>query len=277
MESFEKWTKNLLRSPIQPLGDTPPHIETLDDLWVNGEVDWSKYEKSVNLKASKLFIGPTKTDTNWYNDIKINKYFRLIKNTYKNISILDTFFYQAIATGADERIRRWTKNINIFRAGKVLIPIHSINHWKLIVIEPATTSITLYDSFNEPDDICLSSLHQYTQQEYTKSMGSTLPFTWTVRLVCSPSQLNGYDCGVFTCETAKRIASGLPLNYTQQDIPAIRKRIDWEINKNILKREKTTKCRRARKSKEQELCESRGLKNGKLTKLILVQKLINNC
>lgn len=45
----------------------------------------------------------------------------------------------------------------------------------------------------------------------------------------TPQQENGFDCGVFTCQVLNYLAQDLPLDFTQQNIPYLRKRMIWEI------------------------------------------------
>lgn len=47
----------------------------------------------------------------------------------------------------------------------------------------------------------------------------------------APQQYNGFDCGIFTCQFLEYLSRGKesPFNFTQKDMPYIRKRMIWEI------------------------------------------------
>ena len=49
-------------------------------------------------------------------------------------------------------------------------------------------------------------------------------------LQSTPQQENGYDCGVFTCQFMEAISRGEEnFNFSQQDMPYLRRRMIWEI------------------------------------------------
>jgi len=45
----------------------------------------------------------------------------------------------------------------------------------------------------------------------------------------SPQQSNGYDCGVFACETARCVSQSVPLIFGQSDMQSIRMQMAAEI------------------------------------------------
>jgi len=45
----------------------------------------------------------------------------------------------------------------------------------------------------------------------------------------SPTQENGYDCGVFTCINAEFVSRNEPQTFTQSQMPYFRQRMVWEI------------------------------------------------
>jgi sentrin-specific protease 1 len=44
-------------------------------------------------------------------------------------------------------------------------------------------------------------------------------------VVDAPRQKNGFDCGVFICQYVRQLALGLPVTFSQRDIPGVRLRI----------------------------------------------------
>lgn len=64
---------------------------------------------------------------------------------------------------------------------------------------------------------------------------SVVPFNpaeWEMRLESVPSQRNSYDCGVFCCKYMEFLSEGLPLQFTQEDMPLLRRRMVLDICKN---------------------------------------------
>lgn len=46
----------------------------------------------------------------------------------------------------------------------------------------------------------------------------------------TPQQENGFDCGVFTCQFLEALSRGLEtFDFTQDDMPYLRRRMIWEI------------------------------------------------
>ena len=58
---------------------------------------------------------------------------------------------------------------------------------------------------------------------------------WTLRETPGdyPQQLNGYDCGVFTCTCADFLSAGKHTDFTQRDVTGMRRLIALRILKNI--------------------------------------------
>jgi len=52
---------------------------------------------------------------------------------------------------------------------------------------------------------------------------------WKVAYPSVPRQKNNVDCGVFTCYFANYISANAALDFTQEDIPALRRRLTYDI------------------------------------------------
>jgi len=58
---------------------------------------------------------------------------------------------------------------------------------------------------------------------------------WDAQLVKDiPQQMNGSDCGMFTCKFAEYLSTNAAITLTQIDMPYFRKRIIWKIVKTTL-------------------------------------------
>ena len=61
------------------------------------------------------------------------------------------------------------------------------------------------------------------------------PVVNSVPLQDIPEQLNGCDCGVFTCKYAEYVSQDKAFDFDQGDMPYFRRRMIWEmINKTLL-------------------------------------------
>ena len=81
------------------------------------------------------------------------------------------------------------------------------------------------------------SLFKYIQDEWATYKSGELPDKEQWRLVITkkntPTQENGFDCGVFTCMYADFISMGYELIIRQQHIDRCRNRIALSIMKGV--------------------------------------------
>ncbi|KAI6178933.1 ULP-PROTEASE domain-containing protein [Aphelenchoides besseyi] len=163
----------------------------------------------------------TLSPKSWLNDEVINFYFSLIVKRSKTIEGLpmvyafSTYFFTALTNPhSKSRIHRWTKGVNLFEYDLVLVPLHLGAHWCLAVID------------NEK-----RQLRDYLQQESEKKYESKYSVNnyELIDLEPCPKQMNGFDCGVFTCRFAEYLSRRAPFNFNQRHMPSYRKRIVIEI------------------------------------------------
>lgn len=91
--------------------------------------------------------------------------------------------------------------------------------------------IQYYDSMGGGGMQYLRDLLQYLKDEHQDKKKCPLPGEWTL-VPCTrdtPRQLNGYDCGVFTCIFADFISKDCPLVLGQDHITQCRERIALSI------------------------------------------------
>ena len=95
-----------------------------------------------------------------------------------------------------------------------------------------------YDSMGGKNNNCLRALLKYLEDEHLDKKKSPLDppaSQWDAQLVKDiPQQMNGSDCGMFTCKFAEYLSRNAAITFTQADMPYFRKRIIWEIVKNTL-------------------------------------------
>ncbi|NXJ91985.1 SENP2 protease, partial [Corythaixoides concolor] len=174
----------------------------------------------------------------WLNDVVINFYMSLLmerskKEGYPAVHAFSTFFYPKLISGGYKAVKRWTRNVDLFKQDLVLVPIHLRVHWVLVVIDIRNKIIKYLDSMAENGDKICETLFQYLQEESQERRNVELTFSeWTIHSMESyeiPQQYNESDCGVFMCKYADYISQDKPLTFTQDDMPYFRKKMVWEI------------------------------------------------
>jgi sentrin-specific protease 1 len=82
------------------------------------------------------------------------------------------------------------------------------------------------------------TLRAYLDAEHRNKKKKPFDFTgWEDHFSKSiPQQENGYDCGVFTCQFLESLSRNVEsFNFTQKDMPYLRRRMIWEIAKTVLR------------------------------------------
>ena len=106
-------------------------------------------------------------------------------------------------------------------------------HWVCAVAFMQEKRIQYYDSFGADGMEYLRAIMQYIKDEHMDKKKSPLPDEADWKLVpCqsdTPHQLNGYDCGVFTCMFADFVSKDCPLVFGQDHITLCRERIALSI------------------------------------------------
>uniref|UniRef100_A0A2K6M5Y2 Ubiquitin-like protease family profile domain-containing protein n=1 Tax=Rhinopithecus bieti TaxID=61621 RepID=A0A2K6M5Y2_RHIBE len=174
----------------------------------------------------------------WLNDEVINFYMNLLvernrKQGYPALHVFSTFFYPKLKSGGYQAVKRWTKGVNLFEQEIILVPIHRKVHWSLVVIDLRKKCLKYLDSMGQKGHRICEILLQYLQDESKTKRNSDLNLLeWThysMKPHEIPQQLNGSDCGMFTCKYADYISRDKPITFTQHQMPLFRKKMVWEI------------------------------------------------
>ncbi|KAJ3586109.1 hypothetical protein NHX12_012510 [Muraenolepis orangiensis] len=186
----------------------------------------------------------TLCNLNWLNDEVINFYMNLLVQRSKSpgmpsVNTFNTFFYPKLRTSGYSAVRRWTKKMDIFAADILLVPVHLGVHWCLSVVDFRKKVVIYYDSMGGSDNKACQLLLQYLKQESKDKKGKELDTSgWTLhtrRRNEIPQQMNGSDCGMFTCKYAEYITKDKPITFTQKHMPYFRRRMVWELlNRKLL-------------------------------------------
>lgn len=171
------------------------------------------------------------------NDNIINFYMKLLMKRgerfpYLKVYAFDTRFVEKLY-GGYKNVQRWTKNVDIFDYDIIAIPVHipSIQHWCMAICNMMFKTINYYNSMGQPNDRLLDRLIYYLHKEHFDKKKIELDMTqWTCNNVADhPQQVNGYDCGVFSCMTAEFICRNRQIIFTQSDMEYFRKKMTMEI------------------------------------------------
>ncbi|XP_077369074.1 sentrin-specific protease 1 [Festucalex cinctus] len=180
----------------------------------------------------------------WLNDEVINFYMNLLVERSKgpklpSVNTFSTFFYPKLRSSGYTAVRRWTKKMDIFSKDILLVPVHLRMHWCLSVVDFRKKAVTYFDSMGGNNDEACTLLFGYLQQECKDKKGKELDTTgWNLHSKKRneiPQQMNGSDCGMFTCKYADYITKDKPITFTQKQMPYFRRRMVWEIvNRKLL-------------------------------------------
>ncbi|KAK7463847.1 hypothetical protein VKT23_007183 [Stygiomarasmius scandens] len=157
------------------------------------------------------------------------------KTTPLDIHYFNTFFWTKLEKDGYEksRLAKWTKKIDIFSKDIVIIPVnHNNMHWTGAAINFRRKRIESYDSMGMDRSMVYKRLRNYLDAEHKNKKKTPFDFTdWVdYTLNDTPQQENGYDCGVFTCQFLESLSRGEEsFNFTQKDIPYLRRKMVWEI------------------------------------------------
>ena len=80
--------------------------------------------------------------------------------------------------------------------------------------------------------ICGTILQYFQSESKTQRSIELDPLEWKLYSMSSeeiPQQLNGCDCGMFTCKYLDYISRDHPVTFSQQHMPIFRKRMVQEI------------------------------------------------
>ncbi|OXB83463.1 UNVERIFIED_CONTAM: hypothetical protein H355_006310 [Colinus virginianus] len=174
----------------------------------------------------------------WLNDEVINFYMNLLvernkKDNYPALYAFSTFFYPKLISSGYGAVRRWTRNVDLFKHDIILVPIHLREHWTLVVVDVRKKTITYFDSLGKKGDKICETVLQYLQEESWEKQKVKLSCSeWTLRNMEAheiPQQSNGNDCGVFMCKYADYVSREKPITFTENHMPYFRKRMVWEI------------------------------------------------
>ncbi|KAJ7986213.1 hypothetical protein DPEC_G00337630 [Dallia pectoralis] len=168
---------------------------------------------------------------NWVNDQVINMYGELIMEAVQHkVHFFNSFFHRQLVAKGYEGVKRWTKKVDLFSKRLLLIPIHLEIHWSLITVDITSRHIHYYDSQGMVFKYTMENIMRYIMAEAKEKKLAGYQKGWKMIINKGiPQQKNDSDCGVFVLEYCKCLALKEPLEFTQNDMPKVRKRIYKEL------------------------------------------------
>ncbi|XP_074955294.1 sentrin-specific protease 5 isoform X1 [Phalacrocorax aristotelis] len=174
---------------------------------------------------------------NWLNDQIINMYGELIMDAVpEKVHFFNSFFHRQLVTKGYNGVKRWTKKVDLFKKTLLLIPIHLEVHWSLITVNIPSRIISFYDSQGIHFKFCVENIQKYLLTEAKERNRPEFLQGWQTAVTkCIPQQKNDSDCGVFVLQPfpfpqyCKCLALDQPFQFSQEDMPRVRKRIYKEL------------------------------------------------
>ncbi|XP_074860529.1 sentrin-specific protease 5 isoform X2 [Carettochelys insculpta] len=168
---------------------------------------------------------------NWLNDQIINMYGELIMDAVPDkVHFFNSFFHRQLVTKGYNGVKRWTKKVDLFKKTLLLIPIHLEVHWSLITVNIPNRIISFYDSQGIHFKFCVENIRKYLLTEAREKNHAEFLQGWQTAVTkCIPQQKNDSDCGVFVLQYCKCLALDQPFQFSQDDMPRVRKRIYKEL------------------------------------------------
>uniref|UniRef100_A0AAV2JTK3 Ubiquitin-like protease family profile domain-containing protein n=1 Tax=Knipowitschia caucasica TaxID=637954 RepID=A0AAV2JTK3_KNICA len=173
----------------------------------------------------------TLASESWINDQVINMYGDLIMDCGNSkVHFLNSFFHKKLLSRGYEGVKRWTKQVDLFSQHLILVPVHIEVHWCLVAADIIRKKVCLYDSQRIGLQKVAWNILKYLMKEAKEKKQTAFEDGWTVSMMEKiPQQTNENDCGVFILEYSRCLALSEALQFSQRDIPFIRKRIYKEL------------------------------------------------
>ncbi|XP_057664560.1 uncharacterized protein LOC130898947 [Diorhabda carinulata] len=240
----QKINKSLqIRDVVLPIEETEEDVEFPPLTEAHSEIINKAFRGDPNeILCKKFNLNITRRDLltiaglNWLNDEVINFYMNLIMERAKHPKwpkayAFNTFFYPKLLKDGHQSLRRWTKKVDIFEYALICVPIHLGMHWCMAIIDFRAKSIRYYDSMGSSNNKCLDALKKYLEAEHLDK--KKIPFDTSdfelENVKDIPQQMNGSDCGMFSCTFAEFLTRDAKIVFSQEHMPYLRKKMVVEI------------------------------------------------
>ena len=168
-------------------------------------------------------------------DMVINAYLTLIQSraatnpAFPTVTLLSTYFYKFLKSPGERLVAMSEFKTNLFDNELLICPIHSVNHWSLVVVLVKYKLILYADSMG------------VLEEQHEKWLNGPLPTGWDIGLfpIALPRQPPASrECGPFVLEFADYVSRRIiNVSFPSNSGPLIRERIVYElVNKKLLSR-----------------------------------------
>ncbi|KAI8975734.1 hypothetical protein BDF20DRAFT_914598 [Mycotypha africana] len=240
-DGFQQKLKKLLEKPKVPAVIPLTEEENLivDKLFKGGQSGIIAEMRTARVTFKDIYKLYPET---WLNDEIINFYFELLADrsgktdNIPAIHCFNTFFYSTLRDSGYQKVRRWTKRVDVFAKDLLFVPINQSYHWILGVMDMKRKVVSVYDSLGGTHNHILDTFLSYLQEEHIDKKKTELDITeWRKEMPTNiPQQGNMSDCGAFTCTFAERLSRQMPFDFSQKDMTTIRRRIALNIAKKAI-------------------------------------------
>ena len=257
-EGGEAWEGDPGMRPLTPAEEETVHDALDRGAFPRTEVLAEHEGENLEVKRSDF---ETLQHGAWLNDEVINVYLRLIKDRQMSdaeggdgalprVHLFSTLFYAKLVNGGVynyKGVSRWTRQKRLRSSGLpgdcvlgndlIIVPLHQSVHWTLAAIDMRAKRITFYDPVHRDDILrALTHLQTWLQDESQDKLKTDFDFDGWEFIERPqdegehvPSQLNGYDCGVFMCIFANYLAREEKFAFEQSDMSYFRHRMVADI------------------------------------------------
>ncbi|XP_053625390.1 sentrin-specific protease 1-like isoform X2 [Plodia interpunctella] len=230
--------ESLFEEP-QPTAELPPLTPEQEKL-VNralgpgppGQLLVEKFNLRIHRRDLQTLSG-----LNWLNDEVINFYMNLLmqraleRPALPRVYAANTFFYPKLLQAGQPGLRRWTRKVDIFANDLMVVPVHLGVHWCMSIIDFRKKQVSYLDSMGGRNQACLDALLKYLKDEHQDKKGQPFDASgWKGECLKDiPQQMNGSDCGMFSCTFAEFSCRDAPYAFTQAHMPYLRRKAALEI------------------------------------------------
>lgn len=169
-------------------------------------------------------------ESKWLNDNIVVSYLNLVKSSAT--FVFDSIILQKICELGIENSNYLLHALDLSGNDQVIFPINkNRNHWVVCFANMKTFEVLHYDSFKGDSSIEINVILAILQR-------CTENIEWKIQQAEGwPVQTNGFDCGVFILEAARRLSLGLEMSnnfITSENSLKIRQRIALELVNSVI-------------------------------------------
>jgi len=195
----------------------------------------------------------------WLNDEVMNSLVALINHRAKQVACMlaaglraaagiprtfmfNTFFFARLCERAGcydyDGVRTWgfKNGLDVGSVDRILIPVNVENlHWVLVIVDVKERRFLFFDSLGGRAASVLGMVRRWLTDEVVNRLGVDTAESWNINSwdglvdVGLPRQRDGGSCGVFVLAAADCFALGVPLCFSQADMPVLRQRMSLAL------------------------------------------------